>query len=77
MFTSASVCDVLPCLLFVQIVWLSFLYAYVQYSVVYGRCVLGHLHIFAANTEHPTINDYSEEIEFASAVRLILACCKL
>jgi len=32
-------------------------------------CVLGHLHIFASNTEHPTINDYSEEIEFASAVR--------
>ena len=32
-------------------------------------CVLGQLHIFASNTEHPTINDYSEEIEFASVVR--------
>jgi len=28
----------------------------------------GQLHIFASNTEHPTINDYSEEIEFASVV---------
>ena len=34
----------------------------------YVYCISGQLHIFAANTEHPTINDYSEEIEFASVV---------
>ena len=28
----------------------------------------GQLHMFAANMEHPTINNYSEEIEFASVV---------
>jgi len=33
-----------------------------------GCCVPGQLHIFASNTERPAINDYSEEIEFASPV---------
>jgi len=32
----------------------------------------GQLHIFASNTAHPTINDYSHEIEFANVVRVRL-----
>ena len=31
-------------------------------------CVSGQLHVFAANVEHPTINDFSQEIEFANVV---------